>query len=371
MNSSAEAGRLQFEFADGLRGVAAIAVAIFHAYAFTGRTGDQDELPGVFKLLLLGNYAVPVFIVLSGFVLMLPVTRELVIRRGTWEFFKRRARRILPPYYVSLLLFLLLIWLVPFLQAPMGTAWDSKVPVTWEGVISHVLLLHNLSPDWVYQINGPAWSVATEWQLYFAMPFLLLPLWRKVGSKMTVGAAIAIGVSVHFLLPSLDDAHFWFLGLFAMGMGAARIIALEREIPGERAIFFSIGVLTTIAVAAAYVLPFDLIWLSETAVGAFVASSLVLLARQRMRGTPGFFCRSLESEQMVTLGAWSYSVYLIHSPILALGNLILLPLGLPILVHFALMVCAVLPLAIGVAYVFHRLVERRFMSTHQKRLVTG
>src|SRR4051794_10844197 len=65
---------LQLNFLDGLRGLSAVYMAAYHAFLFTGHTGDaQRRLPVIGWFLLYGYLGVPIFIVLSGFVLMLPV----------------------------------------------------------------------------------------------------------------------------------------------------------------------------------------------------------------------------------------------------------------------------------------------------------
>jgi peptidoglycan/LPS O-acetylase OafA/YrhL len=361
--------RLDFQFADGLRAVAALGVALFHAYVFTGLSGSTSELPAVLAVLHLGNFAVPVFIVLSGFVLMLPVARrdDLRFSAGTVQYFKRRAKRILPPYFAAIILFLLLIWALPLLQHPSGTAWDTKVPVTPWGVISHLLLLHNLSGTTIYQINGPAWSVATEWQIYFAMPFLLLPLWRMFGGIWTVLTAVIVGWAIHFLVPSVDAAHFWFLGLFAFGMAAAYLVVRGTRIPRLGVIVAALSMASMVSIVLAHGLAQRAAWLSETALGTVVALALVWLSQRTIANRKTLVHKVLESRPLVWVGSWSYSAYLIHSPILALGNLLLVPLALPLGLHFALMVVAVLPIALACGYVFHLLIERRFMTSHQAR----
>jgi peptidoglycan/LPS O-acetylase OafA/YrhL len=360
---------MDFAFADGVRAVAALGVALFHTYVFTGMIGSTKILPDFLVALRLGQSAVPVFIVLSGFVLMLPVARrdDLRFRGGAVQYLKRRARRILPPYFAAMIFFLLLIWAVPLLQQPSGTVWDSKVPVTPWGVVSHFLLLHNLSRETLFQINGPAWSVATEWQIYFAMAFLLLPLWRWFGGAITVVVAVGIGWAIHFLVPSVDGAHFWFLGLFAFGMVAAHLVVRGTRIPllGPGVIVLGVGSVGMIVFKNPLVVSYD--WLSETILGVVVALALIWLAQRSLAGSKTFVHRVLESKVLVWIGTWSYSAYLIHSPLLGLGNLLLLPLGLPLMLHFVVMVVVVLPLALTCAYGFHLVVERRFMTSHQSR----
>lgn len=357
--------RLDFQFLDGLRAIAAIAVALFHAYLFTGHNGDaESKLPGVFKLFGLGNFAVPMFIVLSGFVLMLQVasTPDLRMKHGVRDYIKRRARRILPPYYASLAFFGLLILLIPVLSTRQDTAWDTKIPVTWEGVAAHLLVLHNLSPDWIYQINGPAWSVATEWQLYFALPFLLLPIWRRFGTRGALAAAVVMAIVVAVFLPAVEGAHFWFIALFAMGAAAAHAVVRETPVP-------RLGILTL----AAWVVAGGVIgatkspaWASELLLGVAMSLFVLWLAKLRQAGRRNFMHATLESKALAGTGKWSYSLYLIRSPILALGNLLLLNVQTPTIVRFGLMAAVVLPIAAALSFVFYLFVERHFMTSHQK-----
>ncbi|PYY36722.1 acyltransferase [Curtobacterium sp. MCJR17_055] len=364
--------RAQFKFADGLRAVAAIGVALFHTYTYTGLSEQNQQLPVFFKILNLGDFAVAVFIVLSGFVLMLPVARtaRFTVRGGIGQFLTRRARRILPPYYAAIVAFLIAILIIPGLNEKTGTAWDSKVPVSIDGIISHALMLHNLSPTWVYQIDGPAWSVATEWQIYFAMPLLLLPVWRHFGGRVAVVLAILIGWAVHFLLPQVDAAHYWFLGLFALGM-AAGSHAYRGTVRVRGSYVVAAMLVTLLPAAAAFGAMHRFAWLSETAVGAAVALLLTWLAQRTVDGEQTRVHRMLEWRPLVQAGNWSYSLYLIHSPIIGITNMILLPIHMPLVVRFALLACIALPIAGLASYAFHCLVERRFMTSHQQSLRTA
>lgn len=365
--------RLEFTFADGLRALAALTITVYHAYLYTGRRGEAERNLPSLKVLSLGDFAVPMFIVLSGFVLMLPVARTatLVFRGGHWDFFRRRARRILPPYYAAIALFLVMIAVIPIMNEPTRTQWDSKIPVTERGVVSHLLLIHNLRPQWAFKIDGPAWSVATEWQIYLLMPFLLLPVWRGLGAKAGVVVAVFAGWSVHLLWPQLDAAHLWYLGLFAMGMAAAHVVARDVAIP-------RLGLLTAasvLAVVAGFTYWFDEVhdnmYLAETGLGIAMGLVLAWMGQRSMQGRPTFWHAVLGWRPLVWIGLWSYSLYLVHSPLLGLGNILVLKHapGLSIKERFLVEVVVVLPLALVASYVFHRLVERRFMNTHQRAVV--
>src|SRR3954467_13615802 len=98
---------LRLEYLDGLRAVAAVYVVLFHAGL--GFVDAERPVQGIARTvqrgLSLGHDAVAVFIVLSGYCLMLPVTRSPIagqLVRGIPHYIARRAWRILPPYFAAL-----------------------------------------------------------------------------------------------------------------------------------------------------------------------------------------------------------------------------------------------------------------------------
>lgn len=95
---------LHLGYLDGLRGLAAVFVVLHHAFL---QVVARDSLPvwatQVLQPLYFWRYAVDLFIVLSGFCLMLPIVKgDGALRGGAWKFFQRRAWRILPTYFLAL-----------------------------------------------------------------------------------------------------------------------------------------------------------------------------------------------------------------------------------------------------------------------------
>lgn len=361
--------RPEFPYLDGIRGLAALAVVVYHAFLFTGQSNEAEEaMPLIHAFVGWGYLGVPIFIVLSGYVLMLPtLAHGLRFRGGTWRFIKRRSRRILPPYYSALALSLMLILFVPAMGRLGGTQWDSKLPVTWPSVTAHLLMLQDLSGNWIGKINGPLWSVAIEWHIYFLMPLVLLPLWRHFSPSMIV--SLVLGIT---LLPALVGvgtwAHPWLIGLFAVGMwsAASTVTGEQRSTSASGRLFALFLALLVLCMAQKIVYDSIPVGLVETATGLTVGAGLAWVGRRQQAGAPVWLIKPLQSRPLKTLGLFSYSIYLLHSPLLALANLLLLPIAMPIEARWALMTFVVAPVAVGVCYGFFRLVESHFLNSRQR-----
>jgi len=365
--------RVRLAYLDGLRALAATYVVAFHAVlGFYG-----SDLTGAFRVLrrvfAYGHESVAVFIVLSGYCLMLPVVRGDArgLRLDFGRFVRRRARRILPPYFATVAGSLLLIATVPALQQRSGTTWDDSLPgLDWGAIATHLLVVHNWFPRWGVQINGPLWSVATEWQIYFFFPLLLLPVWRRFGMVGALLAATVVGYApLAFARGPAWLAIPWYLLLFTFGMAAAAIgfakRPLEQRLLGGAnwallsGLLWLSCLLLSNAAAGSW---FGLKPLSDLLVGLATATLLLNLTGKAATSTTSTgFLRLLESKPLVNLGHFSYSLYLTHLPVLALGYFALKPLGLPAPVAaFALLTLGG-SASLAVAYAFHVGVERRFM----------
>lgn len=376
MADAPDGNRVQYRFLDGMRGIAAVTVVLLHTYLYTGLEGEaQTGLPEILRIFpVVGTFGVPTFIVLAGFVLTLPIARhsELRLPRSLWSYVKRRARRILPPYYASLALCLVLIWSIPSMSSDLGTAWDTKVPVTSDGLVAHLLLIHNLHAAWALQINGPAWSIATEWQLYFTLPLLILPIWRRFGRVPMLLSVTLLGFGITAVFPTTAAGGLWYISLFALGALAADVCVAGHHIPmlvpGTVVAWLAATGAAVVAEARA-----GLPGSSLLSIGAacLVGLAVALLVIQLTRAERGFFVvvrRLLDSTGLVWLGLWSYSLYLVHSPLLALGNVLLMDIEISTTQRFLIQFLIVMPLSALTAYLFHRVVERRFLTGHQRDL---
>jgi peptidoglycan/LPS O-acetylase OafA/YrhL len=363
---------IRLPYLDGLRALAAGYVVLFHAipgFSAENLTGPWRVLKRAFAY---GHEAVAIFIVLSGYCLMLPVVSRdpQRLRVAFGPFMWRRAKRILPPYFATLVVSVVLLAAVPVLRTrATGTIWDDSLPGLDVGAIAtHLLVIHNWIPEYSYQLNGPLWSVATEWQIYFFFPLVLLPVWRRLNLGALLVAA-ALGYAPLLFAPAAAATAIpWYLLLFGFGMAAASIgfgaRPLEQRLLAQvpwhllsGALWLSCVVFSNLAAS---------IWFSykplvDPLVGLATATLLVQLTRSSASGTRSRGLRLLESRPLVGLGHFSYSLYLTHLPVLALGYFGLRRLGVsgaPFTLSLAVLGSLV---SLVVAYGFHVLAERPFM----------
>lgn len=315
--------------------------------------------------------AVALFIVLSGFCLMLPVVRRGgVLSGGAWLFFKRRARRILPPYYFALGVSLLLIWTI--IGQKTNTHWDACLPVKGKAIGTHLVLVQDLFKDTSARINHVMWSISVEWRIYFLFPLFVL-CWRRAGALVST---LAVLVGSYLLVRTL---HFnWlntgayglcpqFVGLFALGMlGAGAAYSAEPGLARLRARGpwgLAAGVFL-VAFVAARELP---IWqgrpvpwyLRDYLVGLFSMSLMVFAATKPASITH----RALAWKPLAFVGTFGYSLYLMHAPFLqVLSQYVLTPFGPPPTITFTLLILLGTPVVVMLCYGFFWFCERPFLN---------
>lgn len=367
--------RIRLDYLDGLRGLAATYVVLEHIYQALRFYSPAVVLPDLFikalSIFNIGQLAVDIFIVLSGYSLMIPVIKaDGQLKGGFFTYMRRRATRILPPYYAALALTLLITALM---NATGLLSPPNYSDFRWEVILSHVLVIHNWHPDWIHAIDPPMWSVATEWQIYFLFPLLLLPIWRRFGTLAAILAGFALGMTPHYLLHGFLDSSFpWYIGLFALGMSAAvvnfspdpRMTFLRERAPwGWLSIVVGGGIILYCVLNRGWYGQHQII--ADPLIGAGAACLLVFCTHATLRTAPGaqqpLALKLFGSPWATGLGHFSYSIYLIHYPLLSLFWHLTLPLQISAVARAALLYAVAFPLMIGASYLFHLAFERRFM----------
>lgn len=378
--ASVHARSAHLDHLDGLRALAALYVTIFHMWWYTANQMKPSLGKHVIGVFAYGHYAVVVFIVLSGFCLMLPVIRNgFAILGGSAGFFWKRARRILPPYYAAVCLSLLLIACV--IKVPPSVLWSSCVPVGGFGLVTHLLLFQDLFPASSHKINHAMWSISVEWRIYFAFP-LFVAISRAFG----VVKATAVFVCLSFaLLPALaltalDSSptgvclHFY--GLFALGsLGSwmsfssqQAAINLRTAVPW-RALFPALAVATLLLSKLSFGHEHQVPW-QVLDLLAGLGTFCLLVGTSALDTEPQcwWLRKVLCWPPLVWVGAFSYSLYLIHAPLIeVLWQRVVLPGNSSPFAQFCIFCGVGLPVLLLLAYLFHLFFERPFTRRRDQR----
>jgi len=352
----------RLDWLDGIRALAAGFVVLHHIWLMTYGGYPGNNGPWITDLLVYGHLAVSVFIVVSGFSLTLsPANHEMRLKGGAYNFLHRRFWRIVPPYWAALLISVIFI-LSGVIDSPDGS------PLRGEDFIIHLLLMQdaigNNSP------NGVFWSIAVEWHIYFVFPFILLSI-RKFGIAFTtlfVLFLVVVQYTAGYLIPALEALNRFspvYLVLFTAGACAALLShhgQAARTCVLAAVLLASGFVLTAILFRSTWIVS-QYFWV-DLAVGGAAAALMAALGQGSLPGV----IRLLSTRPLVFTGQFSFSLYLVHGPVLeALRVHLLAPLGLAAPTAFWILAATGIPAALGFAYLFFLVCERPFLTIRSFR----
>ena len=389
-------------FIDGLRALAAIYVVMHHAMLqyYDPETSHlkgfyEFNLTGVKRIIIAllaqGHYAVNLFIVLSGYSLMLSVTRNnYTLKGGTITFFQRRVIRILPPYYISILFSLLLItWLI---GQKTGLHWDVSIPVTRQDIIYHLVLIHDFFISSSLRINHVLWSVAVEFRIYLFFPLLVF-IWKKAGVLPAILLSITISAlgTLIFYFGTIQNPNLNlrfpgvspFIILFTLGMLAADIAfssrqyatAIRSALVNTKGLKYAVAIVViSIVVLLKFFAKSDNLVLIhlfnnllDVVIGILFALFLVICSLTDNTGKTIWITHILSWRPLVFVGTFSFSLYLVHAPLLQiLSQYFLAPFQLDIFSASMVLVVFGTIAMILISYVFFLAFERPFLNLGKK-----
>jgi peptidoglycan/LPS O-acetylase OafA/YrhL len=332
---------------EGLRGLLAIWVVIGHILHLSGKAALA--IPGL-ALVTRGDYGVKLFMLLSGFVIALLVYRK---REGYVDYLKRRTLRIYPMLFLGIMAGVAThrmrgdliegFWPGFFdrtLLEHFSAGWAVYERGFWVYLGAAVTLTNGVIPNWVLPraatpFNGVIWSLSLEFQFYVVAP-LLCRLFRERG-RWLVGclAVFVVMVLRERIFPSIGGMPWSMYGAFlpfniewfVMGILSYQLyegVAASSAVGKASTLDWTAGILLLTAVGDAFRLTgvngFEEVFGDRLPLMVWVlVMSYIVDVKQGRRGILNrWMAWLLESRVSLWLGRISYSVYLIHVPVIIL-----------------------------------------------------
>ena len=310
-----------------LRGIAALLTVIFHVDLYIGMGGGgllrTENSLLITKLYLMVDF----FFVLSGFVMCHVYGKWFSNSVDGFSFKKftiARFARVYPLHFFTLFyLVALRVWFV----TAGGKDADpfNLASFTWSSIPTNLLLIQSMNVHNWFTWNNAAWSISTEWWMYMLFPFLVAPfMCLSAAARWVVVAACLAGYvfimlviqnyvtvpeSLSFIKPqpTINVAYqYGFLRcLFGFVIGMMVYLGYKEEWAKK---FLASGTTLILATAGfAICLHFAVPDVLSVSFYPFI----LLSAAYGSQKIDAFFGNKV----MQRLGDWSFSIYLVHQPI--------------------------------------------------------
>ena len=313
-----------------MRGVAALLTVIFHVDIMIGQGGSMLVNHARSMLLSRMYLMVDFFFILSGFI-MFYVYGKIFSSSVTKEAFKKfslaRFARVYPLHFVTLCYCILLF----FISQQLGIPKLQIVQVENNSfsILTNVLLLHSMNLHNYFSWNHASWSISVEWWAYMVFPFLVPPILAMGNNKKVITAILCfVGylVITFFIMPIVTvpkEIPFAKINPDSLTINVAYQYGYIRCLCG-----FILGMMVYQAYCAQ--------WLKKVLANGYVLIGLVLASFVCMHfdlpdilsvlpfplillcgaygsiGIDKFFA----FKPLQRLGDWSFSIYLVHQPLI-------------------------------------------------------
>lgn len=291
---------------NGLRAIAVLAVVLFHF--------APEKLPGGFA-------GVDVFFVISGYLMTSIIFRGFENNNFSfWKFILNRAKRIVPALLTAVFVLLVLGYATLGPDAYKMLARHARDSLLFISNITY----NNESGYFDAASNTKfllhTWSLSVEWQFYIIYPLILLTL-KRFFSISTL-KTIVIGLLITSLIASIimtkykpETAYFMFYTrAWEMMLGGLAFLYPLKESFGNR-IRFTME-LVGLAIIAISVLKINtqIPWPGYMALLPVIGTYLCILANNKNTILSGYIIEKI--------GLWSYSIYLVHWPIIVFDHML-------------------------------------------------
>ncbi|RIK79112.1 MAG: hypothetical protein DCC68_13770 [Planctomycetota bacterium] len=368
---------IRYPLLDPLRGIAALWVFAFH-YHFSEQF--QSTCPHFHSIFKLGDLGVPMFFVISGFCITAAARTTILKDRPCSDFLYRRARRIYPTFWLSILV----VVSVPFAIEAISSLKTGQYTPPSSDNLNYGFIKYDIT-DWICvvslakvfepdaqatnlqfkftTVNSVYWTLAIEVQFYLVVALALL-------FRQRFYAAIVVTTFISFAAAAYPVVYesgvfFPYWWMFALGvllhMLVERGITPIRLFGSYRAIVLAAVLLGLVAhlVASPHDLPF------HGEIFAILFFAVLFAAFDCQSDLPRRWSLSRVAVAVVAgLGAMSYSIYLIHGRVQFLSMQVARQITSPEAILFD---CLVFLVTLMLCGVFYFACERPFVKVSPSR----
>ena len=343
--------RLQLTTLQGGRAIAAIMVVLFHIEIFIF---PERLYPGrgAFMPFEIGYSGVEFFFALSGFLMAYIHTRHFGQVERAGEYIRKRVGRIYPTYW-ALLLPLVILW--------------ALLPGVGPEAMGFGQIVYDLSllPTDGEPMLAVAWTL--QFEMFFYVMFMLAILSKRVGV-----AALGIWFGLCFVClfaPTrpfplqfiTSEYNLIFLGgmLAAYGFDRIRRDWVWPLFGGAIAVFVTVGLVELYGFWPLSA-PFRVFFMGSAA--SLIVASMAAGEAKRGWSVPKF---------LSAIGDASYSLYLVHMPLMTIGAAVIIKLGINGWMPMPVMLIGLVAGCIVASLIMHHLIEKPLTGWVQRRLQTG
>lgn len=300
---------------DGLRGVLALLVAIYHV--------GWVNFPNTYVLTERASVILDLFFVFSGFLIFTLYAEKLADRSyPVGKFMLRRFARLYPLHFVTLMVFVL--WTIVRGWLHMAGIADGDTPILFEAntpeslrnFLANLTFLNSVGLTDGLGFNAPSWTIGAEFMSYGVFAAAMWVFGRRLWSAAgLVCVAIFVGLLYAYLAASFTtmnisyDGGFtrclagFFLGVIVSAVHQTRIFSIRR--------YASLIEISTVSI-------FILFIVTARGTQQFMVAPFLFLFVIVFIQDKGILSRILSTRPLLFLGGLSYSIYLNHM-IIAIG----------------------------------------------------
>jgi peptidoglycan/LPS O-acetylase OafA/YrhL len=306
-----------------LRGIAALFVAGYHFNQYVLPVADSQWTLAHLRGYLWADF----FFILSGFIMTYVYQKRFetgITMTSFLAFMRLRFARLYPVHLLTLMwLIVLYLIVVKLCQVTLEPALQSVFNPP--SIVLHLLMLHGFNTVWSTTWNIPAWAIGSEWLMYLLFPFLVFLMQKKRVLFVILTSFIIFGAYIYVTTPMSDVylANTWLQHLpnsidhyvfplnfircfagFLLGMMTHYFYELKwanNALKRDELFVFSVLIF------------FVFCHFSVSDMLTVLLFPLMILSAAYNENR---MAKYLENKHLQAIGTWSYSIYMVHIPLL-------------------------------------------------------